>query len=73
MTSSDLSCSSPLKSPQDVNFSGDVIMKHWFKFFSQEADEKSTYECNKCGARLKWQGKRYGYKSFTQHVKTHTK
>ena len=47
MMPSDLSCSSPLKSPQDVNFSWDVIMKHWFNFFSQEANERSTYECNK--------------------------
>jgi len=73
MTPSDVSVSSPLRNSQDVNFPGDVIMKHWFKFLSQGENGKSIHECNKCSARVKWQGKKFGCKTFTQHVKTHSK
>ena len=69
MTPSDVSVSSPLRNSQDVNFPGEVIMKHWFKFHSQGENGKSIHECNKCSARVKWQGKKFGYKTFSQHVK----
>lgn len=63
---------SPLKRSADEAFEGPLYLQHWFNTLEKADEHGKTHECKECQARVKWQGKKTGYKQFIQHVQQHT-